>query len=555
MKPSSRRGAGGERRRPANVKRGMDEILEAHESSCEADRDLADPTRLHELLVLVEGLAAWAAQFADQPLAILVAAAAIGQRGVEDFVSHIDDRLAALAPIRSTRPTSHGTGSGGSAATRDRSAGPRRDLSRTLNYFRFISEHLAGTRSFTPDYDYPCDPLPDHVPWADSYEPPDEEVTRLVELLPFLRGGDRARDGEQLERRQRFHDRVGQFSRGVLRDFKGYMDSEDAVGFSRVRAALRDRPSARARAACRRFELLTHKLNELFVDADRSVLAFGRPHQAFFAVGVIQKFLAAGREYAELCLAKLPVTTSHRQMLRKALLRRIGIVGQYAFLVDGNSKASWFREIVDLIDHFAVAARTDLLRLLSGHGGGAAKAFDTREVVHDLNNRIIDPRVFVSWQKTLGSESNRIGAIVSAVAMENGPQATPWSPGQKVPALRRNGLLTRQARKRDVHSEELREWLFKMQLVGLAFQAPWDFLTGETSEGPTRGSDHGNLRWLVSPFGAVLATTRARRGTVAVSRRLRPVQTPRRRRQPRKIPVKKPGSQRGKRVPGRDRRR
>jgi hypothetical protein len=485
---------------------------EAASRAINAPRKLDDADQLAGLLQFAEGVLAWVNQFEPLSPATAVTANAISHRGVDNALDFIDKTLRRHAQyVDVGPPRRHETHSPQQEVAERQN--PQRQLTKTLNYFDFLRASMNGSQQYVPDHEYPYEALPVNVQWHEGWEPADNETEQLANAW-FRPGSQRGALGERVEAVQRVHDRIGTVARETVIDFTADMVNADRrVGFRAVRSAVEEKHNARAKAACLRLEKLTALVHELVVTASESgsPLPFGNPHQEFITSALVVRFVDAGQAYAEHCLSLLPLTRSARQMERKAFLRRIGVVSQYAHLASGNGRYPHLVEVLEGLGVFARALREDVVALLPRSETPQPDEAGMQEIVHQLNRLIIEPDMFKRWRKVLGKASRRIGGIIDAIIVDSPLQDPPWTPGDMVTVLNRRGLLKRGGQKRDTKSEEIREALFSMQQLGLAIQAPWDYIAGRKPDVPTRKGkkgvafEHKGLPWLVNPLGAVLA--------------------------------------------------
>jgi hypothetical protein len=489
-----------------------------------AMRRLDDPVSLHALLHLAEGVLAWISLFEPLSPATVVAAGSIGHRGIDEVLGFIDEGLQKHAPHVGKSGKSPAANPEKPLPTAKNEAAQQeavRELSKTLNYYDFLRASLNGHRQYVPDHEYPYEHLPENTTWQETWEPADEETEYLVEVR--FRGGARSPIlKERLQDIQKFHDRIGHVSREVVQRFAEDMASgEYPASFSEVRSALLANPNAQAKAACRRLELLTQQIHGMVVTPSqgKTALPFGVPHQEFFVAGLVAKFVDVGQRYADEGLAVVGRNRSDRQSVRKGFLRRIGNVAQYAHLASGNGRYVRFLDVLDRIGGFAESLREDVLSLLPAPVPIVPAT--VTGIVNELNRRLVDPDILTNWRKVLGPETARIGGIIEAIVTDDPLQARPWTPGDHVLTLGKRGLLRRRGKKRDAKSEEVRDALFAMQHVGLAIQAPWEYVVGRAASLPSRTSKDGArfeqdcLPWIVNPLGSVLVSNGSAGGSVA----------------------------------------
>lgn len=484
--------------------------LAAASRAIDAPRKLDDADQLAGLLQFAEGVLAWVNQFKTLSPATAVTASAISHRGVDDALDLIEETLRRHAPYVGGPPRSHKTHLPQREVSERRDA--QRQLTKTLNYFDFLRASMNGLRQYVPDHEYPYDALPENVQWQEGWEPADDETEHLANAW-FRPGSQRGALGGHDDAVQRIHDRIGTVAREAVIAFTADMvDGNRCVGFRAVRSAVDEKHNARAKAACRRLEKLTAQVHELVVTVPEqgAPLPFGKPHQEFITSAIVARFVDAGQAYAEHCVSVLPLTRSARQMERKAFLRRLSVVSQYAHLAGGNGRYPHFLAVLEGLGAFAKALRDDVVALLPRLKTTQRDEACIQGIVRQLNRQIIEPGVFKRWRQVLGKAARRMGRIIDAIITDSPLQDPPWTPGDMVTVLRRRGLLKRAGKKRDAKSEEIREALFNMQQLGLAIQAPWDYIYGRKPRVPVRRGqkgvvfEHKGLPWLVNPLGAVL---------------------------------------------------
>lgn len=524
-------------RTPANAECDKRATLAASRVDREAPRDIEDLGRLRELLVFGQGLAAWAAQFDPKSHATLLAAGAAGVHGIDALLSFIDDKILRLAPH-----VAHGAGGragdGGGDAGATTAGGEqrgredavkggewldaRRQLFMTLNTFRFLREHVAGNLRMEPDLSYPDEQSPESVPWGWTWEPADE-ATAVVAKAWFSHFPHHHILRRGIADAQRVHDKIARHGRDEVRRLIVRMRAEICdEGFPRVRAAIDTLPPGKKKADAenalknlRRATLALAKLVPEPVPGDPT--PFGRPHQEFFAVSLIKKFVNAGRGYIKHCVPLVEKRKGSLQARRKKVGRWFAVVAQYAFLASSNGLFRRFAELVAAVDVFSRYLREDVARLLDAPSASLkAGEEELQSIVRQMNALVVEPKVLRRWQEAFEGEAGKKGAsyygkVIGIIVDSEGKQTTPWGRGDVLPALSRAGLITAKARRKKI--DAVTDACFLMQQIGLAVQFPFDYMLGEGSPPQKRkpkGTSlyaHDGLPWIVNPLGTVLATS------------------------------------------------
>ena len=520
---------------PANAKTDKRAALTASRIDRDAWRNIKDVGRLRDLLLFGQGLAAWAAQFDPKSYATLLAAGAVGVHGIDRLLLFIDDTLLRLAPYtdrdKGTEPNdSRGDtrgaedASGGGGSEKSVPTSERRNakwkLRSTLNTFRFLREHVAGHLRDEPELRYPYDESPDSVPWSWTWEPADEE-TAIVAQAWFSQFPNHELLRPGVAEAQRIHDRIARHGRDELRRLIEQMREANCdEGFPSIRAALATLPPGKKRAdaeaALKTFTRATLALAKAVPDpAPGDPTPFGRSHQEFFVVGLIEKFVVAGRKYVEQCLPLIEKKRGSLQARRKKVARRFAIVAQYAFLASSNGRFRRFAELVAAVEVFSLRLQEDVGGLL-GAISAKRRASDEQlqEVVQNMNAMVVERQVLKRWQDAFTSAASKRGAtyygdVIGVIVRSEKTQGTPWERGDVLPALSRAGLVTAKAQRKKM--DTVTDLCFAMQQVGLAVQVPFEYLLGEADSPPVRKGKsqsalaHDGLPWLVNPLGAVLA--------------------------------------------------
>lgn len=520
---------------PANAKTDKRAALTASRIDRDAWRNIKDEGRLSDLLLFGQGLAAWAAQFDPNSYATLLAAGAVGVHGIDRLLHFIDDKLLGLAPYTDrdkgtepndsrgdTRGAEDASGHGGSEESVPTSE--RQDaqwkLLRTLNTFRFLREHVAGHLRDEPELRYPYDESPDSVPWSWTWEPADEE-TAIVAQAWFSQFPNHELLRCGVAEAQRIHDRVAQHGRDQLRRLIERMRAANCdEGFPSIRAALATLPPGKKRAdaeaALKKFKRATLALAKAVPDpAPRDPTPFGRPHQEFFVVGLIEKFVVAGRKYVEQCLPLIEKKRGSLQARRKKVARRFAIVAQYAFLASSNGRFRRFAELIAAVEVLSLRLQEDVAGLLeASKARRRASEEELQGDVRMMNAMIVESQVLKRWRAAFEREGSKrkaryYGRVIKSIVESENKQTAPWERGDVLPALSREGLITAKSRRKKI--DAVTDACFLMQQVGLAVQIPFDYLLGDASRPPRpRGQSqsaiaHDGEPWIVNPLGAVMA--------------------------------------------------
>jgi hypothetical protein len=512
------------------------------QAETEALRDISDVARMRELLTYAQGLAAWVGQFDAASPATLLAAGAVGLHGIDALLLHIDDTLLRLAPYEadsegrrgaatrgdaepSENPKQRKPGPGGSASKKWLAA--KRQFSKTLNYFRYLHELVAGNLRQEPDLKYPYEESPENVPWHWTWEPADEE-TREAALQRYWQFPKHRLLQRSVTEAQRIHDRIARLGRYESLHLARLLQREDTPeGFPRIRelvGAMETGPKkARAKAALKKFERLMLAISGLVPEpASGDPKPFGEPHQEFFATNLGERFIGAGRGYVEHCLPLLEKRRGSLQGIRTKVSRWIATVAQYAFLASGNGLYRRFAEVVAAVDLLSGRLKEDIAKLLdSSAAKQLADEDELQNIVRELNKRVVEPKVLGRWQTALGRAGAKAGVAFYGKAIETivssqGKQTKPWSRGDVLPALRLARLVTAKAQRKKL--DAVTDACYSMQPVGLAVQVPLEHLLIEGSPSPKRKGQedarvaHEGLPWIVNPLGAVLADVSTKRG-------------------------------------------
>ncbi len=522
-------------RHPANTACNRQEALAATKVDRDAARDIEDAGRLCDLLFFGQGLAAWAAQFDPHSHATLLAAGVVGIQGIDTLLTFIDNRLLQLAPYQergaggrledslgnagdSRTGSARGAGEGNGASSEWQHS--QWKLCRTLNTFRFLREHVAGNLRFEPEMPYPYDQSPDSVPWYSTGEPADEE-TAVVARAWFTQFPQHEILRRAVAEAQRAHDRIARRGRDELRRLIEQMRGENCVeGFPSIRAALDTlspgKKRAAAEAALKDFKRATLALAKLVPEpAPGDPTPFGRPHQEFFAVSLIEKFVVAGRGYIEHCLPLVEKRKGSLQAKRKKVARWFAIVAQYAFLASSNGRFRRFAELVAAVEVLSLRLQEDVAGLLDAISAKRRAGDEQLQGdVQRMNAMVVEPQVLKGWQAAFERKGSKrkaryYGRVIKVIVESENRQITPWERGDVLPALRRVGLITAKSLRKKI--DAVTETCFLMQQVGLAVQMPFEYLLGEGSPLPSRKGQsqcaiaHDDEPWIVNPLGAVLA--------------------------------------------------
>lgn len=519
-----------------------DAVRSRAKAETEALRDISDVARLRELLTYAQGLAAWVGQFDTASPATLLAAGAVGLHGIDALLLHIEDTLLRLAPYEADSRGRRGAATRGDAAPsenpRQREPGPggsaskkwleaKRQFSKTLNYFRYLHELVAGNLRQEPDLKYPYEESPENVPWHWTWEPADKE-TKMASLLRFAGLPKHKMLKRSVTEAQRIHDRIASLGRHESLYLLRLLQQEDTPeGFPRIRelvGAMETGPKkARAKAALKKFELLMLAISGLVPEpASGDPTPFGEPHQEFFATNLVERFIGAGRDYVERCLPLLEKRRGSLQGIRTKVSRWIATVAQYAFLASSNGSFRRFAEVVAAIDLLSGCLKKHIAELLdSSTAKQVTDADELQNIVRQLNKKVVEPKVLRRWQTALGRAGAKAGVAFYGKAIETivsseGKQTKPWSRGDVLPALSRAGLITAKAQRKKL--DAVTDTCYLMQPVGLAVQVPLEHLLSEGSPSPKRKGQedarvaHDGLPWIVNPLGAVLADVSTKRG-------------------------------------------
>jgi hypothetical protein len=515
-------------------------IRESFRPDIEAPRDVEEDSRLLDLLRFSQVLLAWVAQFDVNSPATLLAAGAVGHHGIARFMEFISGELAKLAPRRVSshrtmlmgtedRSTAAADSDGGVGTSMTAWLKAKQELSEALNSFDFLREQVAGYIRMEPDTGYPYDELPDRVTWTESWEPGDEEVDILtdtrypqISLHTFLR-----RDWDKA---QRLHNQIARAARHEIEAFVAGMTGDMLdVGFPRIGELVAALPKggkkSRLKRTLKRCEQLTRAILDLFATPlPNDPTPYGRPHEEFFVSQLVDRFIDAGRKYAEECLPLTGKPRGSLQAKRKKILRRFAIVAQYAFLVSGNGLFRRFATVVATVDVFAQHLQACVKQLLDAESAKyQVEESELRGFVHDLNLLIIEPKVLERWRTGLKKAATRrdadyYGRFIVQIVKSVKWQAAGWDRGDAAQALTRVGLITAKGKDGRGQLDAIRDACFVMQQVGLAVQAPFHRMLDDPKSFSGDGERELNRKvgentpWVVNPLGAVLAAERRPRG-------------------------------------------
>jgi hypothetical protein len=501
----------------------------------ESPRDIEDVAQLQELLKFGQGLAAWVEQFEVASPATLLAAGAVGHRGIDRLLQFIEDMLLRLAPytddnkgrrdaadargaVPASDPGPEKSVAGGAVAREWAEA--KRQLTKTLNYALYLCESVAGHLRQEPDLKYPYDESPDDLPWWDwTWEPADDETVAAAEI-GFRRVRQHQLVQKALADAQRVHDKIAELGRRELLHLVQQLESDSCdEGFPHIRTLVDAMPTGlkktRARAVLRKFERRVASLREVISDpVPGDPAPYGKPYQEFFATNLTERFVGAGRAYIEVCLPLLTKVRGSLQGRRKKVARWIAIVAQYAFMASGNGLFGRFAGLVAAVDVLASNLQEDVAALLdSASAKLRADEDELQSIVNQMNTIVVEPKVLTRWRAGLDragakKDATYYGSVIGTIVDSEGKQTKPWSRGDVLPALRRAGLITAEASRKKL--DAITDACCLMQQVGLAVQLPLDHLLKAGDPPPKRKGNavdlvaHDGLPWIVNPLGAAL---------------------------------------------------
>jgi hypothetical protein len=463
-------------------------------------RDLSNPAHLEQLLVLCEGLEAWAQRFQPTSPMFAMAAASISDASVGNLLDCINNDIAILAPTRSSRRRSD-DGSPLREGADARTPGLAR-VEVLLNVLMHLREYVAGTFEAEPDA---VDEHGEIAAWHRSWRPPDEEIVtfvreQVIELRELARLDITPRHMSQL------HSRLASLARRATLDLKKRLNSPSEEAGLKMATRL-TRRHARADAIQARHEFAAALGGLAKVASEKAGAPFVSGRWWAAAVGL----LASYDGYSDKCLPllrSLPMTRTGLQKKREQLEGWLAIVIQYAFVVRGNAQRL---KCASVCEGIRLAAREicEQLRALCPGMYETPPKDSIHQAVRRYDQLILDPDLLSLWKRRLGEKSKQCGLLTQTITDEGRQQLSPWTLGDHVRELRAAGVLNR----RDIRGrkDQLQQLLFSMQKVGLAVQVPWPYISGEVPDLPlTCRRDllsRRGLGWLVNPFGAALHTS------------------------------------------------
>lgn len=227
-------------------------------------------------------------------------------------------------------------------------------------------------------------------------------------------------------------------------------------------------------------------------------------------IDAVELLRAAANKWAEESLAKQK--RGHRTNQRKVtmLRRHVAYVCQYAWLLFGNRYAD---DVIDAAIHLSWLGRRLLTELQAFAGLKEDKPKEPpRGLLREFDLMALRPDAVPRWRSALGSRATLVGAFCDTLV---GRQKEAWLGEHYLDQfleLRSTIEGSQRGRKKpeDLSPRRRQESLVNdllvpMQAAGLAAQAPWDYLWDRASNPKVRLKSHEGKKWVVNPFGLLLA--------------------------------------------------
>lgn len=460
-------------------------------------RDFSDPARLQGLSWLCDAIMEWCIRCGDSDAELLMIGSAVSHESFGRLFEHLEAELLKAAPPRTSPPCSAAGGGQPIYGSLDRRETLLHDLDVHVNLLRLLGQCVAGHFGLEPtDYENPWG-SPAGTPWELTWEPADQEVFNFVHN--YLADVERLHDKDLTPRHLRqAHERIASLARHAAQDLRNELrDPKAAIGLRTAKNAAAAKGDTRALAACTVFTTALRRAGTVL----RQDIKWGSPHDHRTWKQIATAVRQAQRQYREDSLSLVARNRSDRQWRRGQLQRRLAIVGQYGFLVVGNS---WRLEVSKTIKGLYQIAATikELLGKLLGPLPEPRDELEFRAEVERLTVLATDTELVGEWRGVLGDDAGRCGALVEAIVTAPGGQSQPWHLKDKLKLLREKGVLDRKDQRGKL--DQFTQLLYRMQEVGLAVQVPWDFVVGLSTKASARRLDHKGERWLVNPLGILL---------------------------------------------------
>jgi hypothetical protein len=231
-------------------------------------------------------------------------------------------------------------------------------------------------------------------------------------------------------------------------------------------------------------------------------------------LGAVESLRVATEKWATESLVQQTRGHGVNQRKTKMLRRHVAYVCQYAWLLFGNRYAD------DLIDA-AIQLRwlgNSLLAELKHFAGVQQDKPQTppRALLREYDAIAMRPDLVPRWRNMLGAKSLLVGEFCSRMEGKqelswlNQDQLNVFEEAQRVTDVARRGRRKPESltlrRRQEAFAEDL---LIPMQAVGLAAQAPWDYLWEHASDRKVPLKTYDAKKWVVNPLGSHLADERA----------------------------------------------
>lgn len=200
------------------------------------------------------------------------------------------------------------------------------------------------------------------------------------------------------------------------------------------------------------------------------------------------------------------------QSKARTLRRHVAYLYQYAAITDAHSRLENLLEAVVKV-RLLCTRLVAQLKTISKCNGRSEKKVQRRKPT-DFDRMVIKPGVVDGWRQALGDDVKAIGALCKAMASKR--ETGPWGRGVHVdlafPAVRGvrqrigDGKPVKARTARRLEEAFVDDLLVPMQAVGLAAEAPWDFLWERASKPNARLKSHKGKKWVLNPFGLLLVS-------------------------------------------------
>lgn len=227
-------------------------------------------------------------------------------------------------------------------------------------------------------------------------------------------------------------------------------------------------------------------------------------------VDAVEALRAAAEKWAEESLAKQNRGHVSNQRKVTMLRRHVAYVCQYSWLLFGNRFTD---DVIDVALHLSWLG-SRLLKELQSFAGlkRDAPKDPPSNMLRGYDAVALRPDIVHRWRSAIGDGSRLVGEFCNRLA---GKQKEPWLVGHYVDDfldLRTKVEEGRPGRKKpeDLSLRRRQEafvndLLVPMQGVGLAAQAPWDYLWDHAGDPASPLKSHDRGKWVINPFGLLLA--------------------------------------------------